>query len=179
MGSRFLVLQAGDHELAKSQCIAMKGESDKNQCFEHALIDANFLRIPKCGNQPKERKMKRLKYLCCIEMKIETKCYMNLGNLTDKLRPQRGISKCFVKARNAVQASHANSRGSSGKNLEMPGYCQHFKLNRYFNQNFYVVLLINGCTGNNYFTINSKSRIGSTISLTQLRLSRICLELEI
>ena len=46
MGSRFLVLQAGDRELAKSQCIAMKG--DINRCFKHALIDANFLRIPKC-----------------------------------------------------------------------------------------------------------------------------------
>ena len=177
MGSRFLVLQAGDRELAKSQCIAMKG--DINLYFEHALIDANFLRIPKCGNQPKERKMKRLKYLCCIEMKIETECYMNVGNLTDKLKPQRGISKCFVKARNVVQTSHANSRGSPGENLEIPGYCQHFKLNRNFNQNFYVVLLINGCTGNNYLAINSKSRIGSTISLTLFRLSRICLELEI
>ena len=127
--------------------------------------------------------MKRLKYLghklCCTEMKIVIECYMNEGNLKDKLKPQRGISKCFVKARNVVQTLHANSRGSSGKNLEIPGYCQHFKLNRYFNQNFCVVLLINGCTGNNYFTINSKSRIGSTISLTQLRLLRICLELEI
>ena len=127
--------------------------------------------------------MKRLKYLghklCCIEMKIVIECYMNEGNLMDKLRPQRGTSKCFVKARKVVQTLHANSRGSSGKNLEIPGYCQHFKLNRYFNQNFCVVLLINGCTGNNYFTINSKSRIGSTISLTQLRLLRICLELEI
>lgn len=127
--------------------------------------------------------MKRLKYLghklCCIEIKIVIVCYMNVGNLTDKLRPQRGISKRFVKARNVVQTLHANSRGSSGKNLEIPGYCQHFKLNRYFNQNFCVVLLINGCTGNNYFTINSRSRIGSTISLTQLRLLRICLELEI
>ena len=101
MGSRFLVLQAGDRELAKSQCIAMKG--DINRYFEHALIDANFLRIPKCGNQPKE--------LCCIEMKLETET-------SDKLKPQRGISKYFVKARNVVQTSHANSRDLQAKILK-------------------------------------------------------------
>ena len=127
----------------------------------YALQDGRFSksshflnRIPESGNLRNERKIRRLK-------------------------PQRDISMCFLKARNAVHTSHVNSRGCSGENLELPGYRQHFKLNRYFNPNFYVVLLINGCTGNNYCTINSKSRIGSTISLTQLRLSRICLELEI